>query len=78
MEVQLFYRTSRGVLLTNEGNLLNEHVNSALGMIHAAEDKILEFKELKAGQLRIGVGDTITRYLKSFPKTIWLMEACMS
>ncbi|ACL22906.1 transcriptional regulator, LysR family [Desulfitobacterium hafniense DCB-2] len=62
LEVQLFYRTSRGVLLTNEGNLLNEHVNSALGMIHAAEDKILEFKELKAGQLRIGVGDTITRY----------------
>ncbi|AFM02468.1 MULTISPECIES: LysR family transcriptional regulator [Desulfitobacterium] len=62
LEIQLFHRTSRGVILTNEGNLLNEHVNSALGMINAAEDKILEFKELKTGQLRIGVGDTITRY----------------
>lgn len=62
LEIQLFYRTSRGVLLTNEGNILNEHVNSALGIINAAEDRILEFKELKTGQLRIGVGDTITRY----------------
>lgn len=62
LEVQLFYRTSRGVVLTNEGNLLNEHVNSSLAIINAAEDKILEFKSLKTGQLRIGVGDTITRY----------------
>lgn len=62
LEVQLFYRTSRGVVLTNEGNLLNEHVNSSLAIINAAEDKILEFKSLTTGQLRIGVGDTITRY----------------
>lgn len=62
LEVQLFYRTSRGVVLTNEGTLLNEHVNSSLAIINAAEDKILEFKSLTTGQLRIGVGDTITRY----------------
>ncbi|MBM4761677.1 LysR family transcriptional regulator [Bacillus sp. B15-48] len=62
LEIQLFYRTSKGVVLTNEGKLLNEHVNSALGMIHVGEDKILEFKTLKTGQLRIGVGDTISRY----------------
>ncbi|OMP65933.1 LysR family transcriptional regulator [Domibacillus epiphyticus] len=62
LEILLFYRTSRGVVLTNEGILLNEHINSALGMINAAEDKMLEFKTLKTGQLRIGVGDTISRY----------------
>lgn len=62
LEIQLFYRTSKGVVLTHEGNLLNEHVNSALGIIGAAEDKVLEFKTLKTGQLRIGVGDTISRY----------------
>lgn len=62
LEVQLFYRTSKGVELTSEGNLLYEYVKSALGIINAAEDKILEFKTLKTGQLRIGVGDTITRY----------------
>ncbi|WP_077215181.1 LysR family transcriptional regulator [Bacillus dakarensis] len=62
LDIQLFYRTSKGVVLTNEGSLLNEHVNSALGIIQAAEDKILEFKSLKTGELRIGVGDTISRY----------------
>lgn len=62
LDIQLFYRTSKGVVLTNEGKLLNEHVNSALGIIHVAEDRILEFKTLKTGQLRIGVGDTISRY----------------
>ncbi len=62
LEIQLFYRTSKGVVLTSEGNLLYEHVSSALGIIHAAEDKILEFKTLMTGQLRIGVGDTISRY----------------
>ena len=62
LEILLFYRTSKGVILTNEGKLLNEHINSALGIINVAEDKILEFKTLKTGQLRIGVGDTISRY----------------
>ncbi len=62
LDIPLFYRTSRGVVLTNEGKLLNEHINSALGIINAAEDKLLEFKTLKTGQLRIGVGDTISRY----------------
>lgn len=62
LEIQLFYRTSKGVVLTNEGSILNEHVNSALGIIHVAEDKILEFKSLKTGELRIGVGDTISKY----------------
>ncbi|WP_025784247.1 LysR family transcriptional regulator [Sporosarcina sp. D27] len=62
LDILLFHRTSKGVVLTNEGNLLNEHIKSALGIINAAEDKLLEFKTLKTGQLRIGVGDTISRY----------------
>src|SRR5690606_12876569 len=33
-----------------------------LGMIQVAEDKLSEYKSLKTGQLRIGVGDTISRY----------------
>ncbi|WP_053368592.1 LysR family transcriptional regulator [Bacillus sp. FJAT-27245] len=62
LEIQLFYRTPKGILLTNEGKLLNEHINSALGMINVAEEKILDFKTLRTGKLRIGVGDTISRY----------------
>ncbi|MGN7409170.1 LysR family transcriptional regulator [Sporosarcina sp. SAFN-010] len=62
LDILLFHRTSKGVVLTIEGELLNEHIKSALGIINAAEDKLLEFKSLKTGQLRIGVGDTISRY----------------
>jgi LysR family transcriptional regulator, transcriptional activator of the cysJI operon len=62
LDIQLFNRTSRGVELTTEGSLLSEHVKSALGMIQVAEDKLSEFKTLQTGQLRIGVGDTISRY----------------
>lgn len=62
LEIQLFNRTSKGVALTNEGKLLDVYIQSALGMIHVAEDKMLEFKTLKTGELRIGVGDTISRY----------------
>lgn len=62
LEMPLFHRNSKGVVLTNEGKLLNEHVNSALAIIDVAEDKLFEFKTFKTGQLRIGVGDTISRY----------------
>lgn len=62
LEIQLFYRTPKGVTLTEEGELVNEHVKSALAIMNAAEDKLLEFKQLKTGELRIGVGDTISRY----------------
>lgn len=62
LETHLFNRTPKGVTLTNEGKILHEYVNSALGMLDAGEEKILEFKHLSTGQLRIGVGDTISRY----------------
>jgi len=62
LEIQLFYRTSKGIVLTNEGKLLSEHINSAMGLINVAEEKLFEFKKLRTGRLRIGVGDTISRY----------------
>lgn len=62
LDVQLFHRTPKGIELTNEGKLLQEHVTSALAIIGVAEDKLLEFKRLKIGELRIAVGDTISRY----------------
>lgn len=58
----LFYRTPKGVTLTKEGKLLHDYVKSALGILEAGEEKILEFQNLTTGQLRIGVGDTISRY----------------
>ena len=60
--IRLFNRTPKGVSLTNEGNVLFEYVNSAINLINAGEEKILEFKDLTVGELKIGVGDTISKY----------------
>lgn len=62
LDTRLFNRTPKGVSLTNEGNILFEHVNSAMNLIDVGEEKILEFKNLTTGELKIGVGDTISRY----------------
>lgn len=62
LEVKLFHRTPRGAVLTNEGKVLNEHVNAALGILNSGEGKIQAYKGLRRGELRIAVGDTISRY----------------
>lgn len=62
LDTRLFTRTPKGVSLTNEGSLLYEYANSAINLIHVGEEKILEFKNLTTGELKIGVGDTISRY----------------
>lgn len=60
--IRLFTRTPRGVVLTNEGQILFEHVSSAMNLIKLGETKLAESKNLMAGVLRVGVGDTISRY----------------
>lgn len=60
--LRLFTRTSRGVNLTNEGHLLFEYANSAINLINVGEKKLMETRNLMVGELRIGVGDTISRY----------------
>lgn len=62
LDIRLFNRTPKGVTLTNEGKLLFEYVNSAINLISSGEEKILESKDLTVGELKIGVGDTISKY----------------
>ncbi|GLC90024.1 LysR family transcriptional regulator [Lysinibacillus piscis] len=62
LDTRLFNRSPKGVTLTTEGNLLNEYIHSALRLVDAGEEKLLEFKNLTTGQLKIGVGDTISRF----------------
>ena len=62
LDIRLFNRTPKGVSLTNEGNILFEYINSAINLINVGEEKILEFKDLTVGELKIGVGDTISKY----------------
>ena len=62
LDVRLFTRTPRGVNLTNEGNRLYEYVAAAMNLIETGEKKLLDSKNLIEGELKIGVGDTISRY----------------
>lgn len=62
LDTRLFNRTTKGVFLTVEGSALYDYVNSAIKLIDSGEEKLLEFKNLSVGELKIGVGDTISRY----------------
>ncbi|WP_087974717.1 LysR family transcriptional regulator [Oceanobacillus rekensis] len=62
LDTRLFNRTPKGVTLTHEGELLFEYANSAINLINVGEERILEFKNLTTGELKIGVGDTISKH----------------
>lgn len=60
--ISLFRRSARGVVLTAEGSLLYEYIHTAMNLIQVGEQKIKETLNLVAGELKIGVGDTISRF----------------
>ncbi|GAA0124582.1 MULTISPECIES: LysR family transcriptional regulator [Clostridium] len=62
LDTRLFTRTPKGVILTNEGKILYEHAISAINLIDAGEKKLLDSKNLMIGDLKIGVGDTTSKY----------------
>lgn len=58
----LFFRTSKGVKLTQEGEVLYQHVEQAFNFISSGEKNITDFKSLKMGEIRIGASDTLCKY----------------
>ncbi len=60
---KLFSRSSRGVVLTEEGNLLYGHVRDAFETLTLGEDKLKRSIELGVGHLRIGVSATLCKYM---------------
>ncbi len=66
---QLFVRTSKGVKLTQEGELLSNYVEQAFNFIALGERKVNDVRNLLSGEVRIGAGDTICKhYLIPFLK----------
>ncbi len=61
--VKLFDRSSRGVTLTPEGELLYAHVKSAFETLAIGEDKLRRCMALGIGQLTIGVSATLCKYV---------------
>lgn len=60
---KLFSRSSRGVVLTDEGKLLYEHVSEAFETLTMGEEKLKRSIELGIGHLKIGVSSTLCKYL---------------
>ena len=60
---RLFSRSSRGVLLTDEGRLLYDHVRTAFETLTLGEEKLKRSIELGVGHLKLGVSSTLCKYL---------------
>lgn len=63
LNCKLFSRSSRGVILTEEGSLLFDHVREAFETLGAGEEKLKRSIELGVGHLKIGVSSTLCKYM---------------
>lgn len=62
LQTTLFERNSRGVTLTEEGQLLYHHVADAFRSLEAGEAELLRYMDMGIGHLTIGVSTTLCRY----------------
>lgn len=60
---KLFYRTSKGVKLTDEGQLLYNYIKKAFDFINQGEDEIKRINELGIGQLKIGASTSLCKHI---------------
>lgn len=70
---QLFIRTKRGVILTDEGKEFYNYISRAMEYIYNAENKFTDLINLNTGTIKIGVSATLTKeflvpYLEEFHK----------
>lgn len=71
LNTMLFTRNSRGVQLTDEGQVLFEHTRDAFEELAKGEQELKRIREFNMGHIRIGVSNTLCRfimvkYLKGF------------
>ena len=63
LDVILFHRSSRGVTLTMEGELLFAQVQTAFSAIRHGEEQLKKVNELGISQISIGVSITLCKYV---------------
>lgn len=80
----LFIRNSRGVKLTEEGQLLYQYTKEAFDILRQGEDRMRLMKELGVGHIKIGVSATLCKYillpylnrfLKTYPHIKFTIES---
>lgn len=62
LNVILFRRMSKGVMLTSEGQVLYNYIDSGLKLIWSGENKLLQMTKLLCGEIKISAGDTISKH----------------
>lgn len=76
LNVKLFYRTSKGVTLTQEGETLYYYIKNAYDFIYLGEQSVRDSQEILYGNIRIGVpahigmfylSDKIEDFHKKYP-----------
>ncbi len=59
----LFTRNSRGVQLTDQGQILYEHTKAAFEQLTAGEHQLKRMRDFQMGHIRIGGSNTLCRYV---------------
>ncbi|NMA82511.1 MAG: LysR family transcriptional regulator [Epulopiscium sp.] len=62
LDIPLFFRHTKQVKLTQEGELLLQHIEPAFHLIKTGERNLQETLSLQRGEIRVGASDTICRY----------------
>lgn len=62
IDMTLFKRTSKGVQLTDAGNILYKYTSSAMELLETGLLRIESLKALDDGELKIGASDTISTH----------------
>ncbi|MFC5648721.1 LysR family transcriptional regulator [Paenibacillus solisilvae] len=60
--INLFFRNSKGVALTQEGAILYSYIEKSQILISLAEEKMAALKNLDSGELRIGGSDSLFKH----------------
>lgn len=61
--ISLFTRTKHGVILTDEGKVLFDYVESGIESITNGENALSNLKNLDSGVIRIGASTTVCRHI---------------
>lgn len=72
LDLQLFTRQGRHVMLTDVGRRLFVYSEKILSLVEEAKKEMLEFKDLTTGELTLGASTTIANYL--LPKILALYQ----
>ena len=59
---RLFHRTSKGVSLTNEGEVLFTYIKNGVEQIQLGEQKLNELLNMTTGEIRIGASDMTLKF----------------